>query len=114
MDDVLLDIDWRVFDEECKRIVKEVSDKFIDLGMDDHQSDYAAAELQAKQERFKREFSRQPFPFETIHQMPAPVKGSVEEILEEPQETAEQADNLGYHLQGIAEVISGNMKARIK
>ena len=58
-----LDIDWKAFEAECKKIVNEVSEKFIDLGLEDHESDYGAGEVQAKQERFEREFNKIPFNF---------------------------------------------------
>lgn len=35
-----LDIDWRPFEEECKHIVNEISNRFIDLGLEDHETDY--------------------------------------------------------------------------
>ena len=61
-----LDIDWKAFEAECKKIVNEVSEKFIDLGLEDHESDYGAGEVQAKQERFEREFNKIPFNFEAF------------------------------------------------
>ena len=35
-------IDIRALEIECKRIVQEISEKFIDLGIEDHEDDYAA------------------------------------------------------------------------
>jgi len=61
-----VDLDWKAFEQECKKIVNEVSEKFIDLGLEDHESDYAAGELEAKQERYEKEFSRMPFNFEAF------------------------------------------------
>jgi hypothetical protein len=113
---MVIDIDWKTFEAECKRIVHEISDKFIDLGLDDHESDFAAGELQAKQERFEREFSRMPFTFEaTSLQLPPATRGGNEdEILEEPEETARLAEELGDHLEGLFDIINGNLKARFR
>lgn len=44
---------------ECKKIVQEISGKFIELGLDEHHSDYGQ-ELQAKQAKFMKEFERLP------------------------------------------------------
>lgn len=38
-------IDWKGFEAECKNIVKEISNRFIDLGLEDHESDYGADQL---------------------------------------------------------------------
>ena len=54
-------IDIRALEVECKRIVQEISERFIDLGLEDHEDDYAADQLQAKQEKFEEEFSKLPF-----------------------------------------------------
>ena len=35
-------IDIRALEIECKRIVQEISEKFIDLGIEDHEDEYAA------------------------------------------------------------------------
>jgi len=32
----------RALEQECKKIVHEISERFIDLGMEDHDEDYAA------------------------------------------------------------------------
>ena len=61
-----VDIDWKAFESECKKIVHDIADRFIDLGLDDHESDYEAGQLQAKQEKYDREFSRVPFNFEAF------------------------------------------------
>lgn len=50
--------------------MNEISDKFIDLGLDEQHSDYGQ-ELMAKTEKFRREFERAGFVFETkIFSMP--------------------------------------------
>lgn len=43
-----IDIDWKTFEEECKNIVNEISNRFIDLGLEDHETDYGADQLQVK------------------------------------------------------------------
>jgi len=81
-----LDIDWKTFEEECKNIVNEISNRFIDLGLEDHETDYGADQLQVKQERFKQEFTRLPFVFEAPS-LQIPVSASnVDELLEEEDE----------------------------
>lgn len=45
---IRIDIDWKAFEAECKKIVHDISDRFIDLGLEDRESDYAADQLQAK------------------------------------------------------------------
>ena len=81
-----LDIDWKTFEEECKNIVNEISNRFIDLGLEDHETDYGADQLQVKQERFKQEFTRMPFVFEAPS-LQIPVSASnFDELLEEEDE----------------------------
>lgn len=57
-------IDMRALEQECKKIVHEISERFIDLGLEDHEEDYAADQLMEKQERFDEEFKRLQFHFE--------------------------------------------------
>ena len=35
-------VDMRALEIECKRIVQEISERFIDLGLEDNEEDYAA------------------------------------------------------------------------
>lgn len=85
-----LDIDWKPFEEECKNIVNEIGNRFIDLGLEDHETDYGADQLQAKQERFKHEFTRMPFVFEAPS-LQIPVSASnFDELLEEEDEFISQ------------------------
>jgi hypothetical protein len=58
--------------------VNEISDRFIDLGLDEHESDFGANELQAKQERFEREFQRLPFTFDAHSLQYQPISASVQ------------------------------------
>lgn len=78
-----LDIDWRPFEEECKHIVNEISNRFIDLGLEDHETDYGVDQLQAKQERFERELSKNQFIFESPSLQIPPCSGNFEDLLEE-------------------------------
>lgn len=57
-----LDFDWKAFDTECKRIVAEISDKFIELGLDEQASDYDN-DMATKQENLQKELSKKPFNF---------------------------------------------------
>ena len=83
-----VDIDWKTFEEECKNIVNEISNRFIDLGLEDHETDYGADQLQVKQERFKHEFTRLPFVFDAPS-LQIPVSASnFDELLEEEDEFA--------------------------
>lgn len=43
------------FEAECKRIVTEIQDKFIDLNIEDDESGYGQDEMQMKQERFQKD-----------------------------------------------------------
>ena len=53
-----IDFDWKEFELVCKKIVGEVSDKFIDLGMDDGPHSAFGDGMQNKMEKFKKEFTR--------------------------------------------------------
>ena len=92
--------------------MNEVSEKFIDLGLEDHESDYAAGELEAKQERFEREFSRLPFNFDA-HSLQLPFGGATavqsgeeDAVLEaEDTELLRQSDMLGNQLAGLHDIL---------
>ena len=70
-------IDMRALEIDCKRIVQEISEKFIDLGIEDREDDYAADLLQAKQEKFEEEFSKTQFHFEA-HSLSLPKTGGLQ------------------------------------
>jgi hypothetical protein len=66
--------------------VNEISSRFIDLGLEDHETDYGVDQLQAKQERFERELSKNQFIFEAPSlQIPA-CTGNFDDLLEEDDE----------------------------
>ena len=110
-----LALDWKAFEAECKKIVHEISDRFIDLGLEDHESNFGANELQAKQERFERECQRLPFTFDAhTLQLPA-AAGNEDAILEESDAgLAKHADELGHHIADIIDIIHGKAKAQLK
>lgn len=50
-----VDFDMKAFENECRKIVQDISDRFLDLGLDDgNHSDYG--NLMQKQEKFSKEF----------------------------------------------------------
>jgi len=109
-------LDWKAFEAECKKIVHDISDRFIDLGLEDHESDFGANELQAKQERFEREFQRLPFTFDA-HSLQLPAAAGNEDAILEEGETgglAKEADALGHHIADIIDIIHGKAKAQLK
>ena len=66
--------------------MNEISSRFIDLGLEDHETDYGVDQLQAKQERFERELSKNQFIFEAPSlQIPA-CSGNFDDLLEEDDE----------------------------
>lgn len=66
--------------------MNEISSRFIDLGLEDHETDYGVDQLQAKQERFERELSKNQFIFEAPSlQIPA-CTGNFDDLLEEDDE----------------------------
>jgi hypothetical protein len=100
----------KAFEAECRKIVNDISDKFLDLGLDDgNHSDYG--DLMHKQEKFRKEFEKMPFNFEgqSLH-MP---KGdaSNEEILEEEDRTIEEEHvSLGKDIEKIFDVLHNTIK----
>jgi hypothetical protein len=103
-------IDIRALEIECKRIVQEISEKFIDLGIEDHEDDYAADQLQAKQEKFDKEFSKTQFHFEA-HSLSLPKtgaqSGNEDAILEKDDHQFEEDwPALGQALKDIHEILN--------
>jgi phage-related minor tail protein len=47
--------------------VNEISDKFIDLGLDEGNHSGYGADMMAKQDKFKKEFEKFKFNFETLN-----------------------------------------------
>lgn len=101
-------IDIRALEVECKRIVQEISSRFIDLGLEDHEDDYAADQLQAKQEKFEEEFSKLPFQFDA-HSLSLPKhQGDDQEALLDQDDPAIEQEwaALGSNLKDIHEIIN--------
>ena len=87
----MADFDVKGFELECKKIVQEVADKLLDLGLDeDNNSDYQ--NLMQKQEKFARELERLGgFQFDS-HSLRLP-RGNAEneELIEEEDRAVAQA-----------------------
>ncbi len=103
-------IDMRALEIECKRIVQEISEKFIDLGIEDREDDYAADQLQAKQEKFEEEFSKTQFHFDA-HSLSLPKtgvqSGNEDAILEKDDPHFEEDwSALGQALKDIHEILN--------
>lgn len=106
-------IDLRALEVDCKKIVQEISKRFIDLGLEDHEDDYAAEQFQAKQEKFEAEFKRLPFQFEA-HSLALPNQdvhgGNEDEVLQnEDHKFNEEWAVLGQKIQDIHDIL--NMRA---
>ena len=53
-----IEFDWKGFEEQCKGIVHDTNEKFIDLGQDDGPQSAYGDGLMQKQEKFKKEFDK--------------------------------------------------------
>lgn len=93
--------------------MNEISGRFIELGLDDHHSDYGQ-ELQAKQVKFMREFERLPGKiFEdnthsTLHLPKSEFSKEDTEATLEQEDDAEfnkQFDALGHQIHQLHEVM---------
>lgn len=99
----------RALEIDCKRIVQEISERFIDLGIEDREDDYAADQLQAKQEKFEEEFAKTHFHFEA-HSLSLPkggfAQGNEDTLLEEDDpKINEDWAALGHALKDIHEIV---------
>ncbi|CDW71837.1 px domain containing protein [Stylonychia lemnae] len=102
--------DIKTFEAECRKIVGDISDKFLDLGLDDgNHSDYG--NMIQKQEKFAKEFERFQFNFES-HQLHLPkASHNSDEIIEEHDQTLGSAHaHLGNDLDRIHEIIRKQIK----
>ena len=86
--------------------MNEISDKFIDLGLDEQHSDYGQ-ELMAKTEKYKREFEKSGFVFETSAlKMPAGNEMNEDLLDEQSEENFKGAfDKLGHDLEEINNIL---------
>ena len=111
---MIIDIDWKAFEKDCRDIVNEIADKFWDLGLDDgNRSDYGQDLIQ-KQQKFRKEFEKLNFQFDS-QQLNKP-KGSEmnEELLQQTDEDlAEEAVKLSRELQMVNDIIHGTFKKLI-
>ena len=109
-----LDIDWKTFEEECKNIVNEISNRFIDLGLEDHETDYGADQLQVKQERFKQEFTRLPFVFDAPSlQIPVSASNFDELLEEEDEQLSHQNAQLGNNITEILHIMHDKLREEL-
>ena len=94
--------------------MNEISNRFIDLGLEDHETDYGADQLQVKQERFKNEFTRLPFIFEAPS-LQIPVSASnFEELLEEEDEyLSQQNAQLGNNISEILHIMHDKLREEL-
>jgi hypothetical protein len=109
-----VDIDWKTFEEECKNIVNEISNRFIDLGLEDHETDYGADQLQVKQERFKQEFTRMPFVFDAPSlQIPVSASNFDELLEEEDEQLSHQNAQLGNNITEILHIMHDKLREEL-
>lgn len=109
-----IDFDVKAFENECRKIVNDISDKFLDLGLDDgNHSDYG--NMMLKQEKFAKEFERLNFQFESqaLH-IPKGSQNS-DEILEEEEDAqlGKEHQTLGHELDRIHNLIHKTIKSQI-
>ena len=62
---ICLDFDRKAFEQECRKIVNDISEKFLDLGLDEGNHSDFGQDLIEKQARYKKEFQKLQFNFET-------------------------------------------------
>lgn len=80
----------------CNQIVKEISDKFLDLGLDEGHDSEQYEEMRMKQDRFKKEFEKLNFAFETQNlDMPKGSHNNEEYINEVDEDFEKERDMLG-------------------
>ena len=103
------------FELECKKIVQEVSDKLLDLGLDDdNNSDYQ--NLMQKQEKFAKEFEKLAnFQFDS-HGLRLPRgRAENEEIIEEEDASVQELHaRLGADMDRIHEALVKGIKHQIQ
>ena len=94
--------------------MNEISNRFIDLGLEDHETDYGADQLQVKQERFKHEFTRLPFVFEAPS-LQIPVSASnFDELLEKEDEyLSQQNAQLDNNISEILHIMHDKLREEL-
>lgn len=107
--------DVKNFELECKKIVQEISDRLLDLGLDDdNNSDYQ--NLMQKQEKFAKEFEKlASFQFDS-HGLRLPRgRAENEEIIEEEDASVQELHaRLGADMDKIHEVLVKCIKHQIQ
>eukprot|EP00347_Sterkiella_histriomuscorum_P011387 403372652 len=105
--------DVKAFENECRKIVNDISDKFLDLGLDDgNHSDYG--NMMIKQEKFGKEFERLNFQFDSqaLH-IPKGSQQSDEILEEEDQQLGKEHMMLGGELDRIHQLMHKSIKQQI-
>lgn len=95
--------------------MNDISDRFIDLAIDDqHESDYGQ-ELIEKQEKFKREIAKQEFQFDS-HYLAMPNSTSTadsdgaDDLLDhEDKSLNEKFDSMAKHISDCKEIMVGQV-----
>jgi hypothetical protein len=52
----LVDFDWKTFEADCRKIVNDISEKFLDLGLDEGNHSDFGHDLIEKQAKYRKEF----------------------------------------------------------
>ena len=53
---ILVDFDWKTFEADCRKIVNDISEKFLDLGLDEGNHSDFGQDLIEKQAKYRKEF----------------------------------------------------------
>lgn len=58
-------MNWKQFENDCRKIVQDISNKFIELGVDDGNNSEQYQEMLEKQKKYNKELNKMEFTFET-------------------------------------------------
>ena len=58
-------MNWKQFEGDCRKIVQDISNKFIDLGVDEGNNSEQYQEMLEKQKKYNKELNKIDFVFET-------------------------------------------------
>ena len=56
-----VDFDWKAFEADCRKIVNDISEKFLDLGLDEGNHSDFGQDLIEKQAKYRKEFQKMQF-----------------------------------------------------
>jgi hypothetical protein len=103
----------RQLEAECRKIVDEIQEKFIDLGLDEgNHSDYGD-DLYNKQEKFRKEFERLPFEYDPVT-LKMPKGGDNISHLEKNDDAMKtEGEEMGRDLEEIFNLLSNKVKHQI-